>query len=161
MRLEKGYTYGAYSGYSRTMDGAVFQASSSVRSNVTRESVDLFKDLLDNYSTDFSDEDLEVTKNSILRSNTQSYETYGSLLGILQNISTYELPLDYIEKDETKLKAMDKAEIKQVIDEFMNPDNLVYVVVGDGKTQLQRLNNTGLGKPVVINKDEESLKIDK
>lgn len=161
LRLEKGYTYGAYSGYSRTMDGAVFQASSSVRSNVTRESVDLFKDLLDNYSTDFSDEDLEVTKNSILRSNTQSYETYGSLLGILQNISTYELPLDYIEKDETKLKAMDKAEIKRVIDEFMNPDNLVYVVVGDGKTQLQRLNNTGLGKPVVINKDEESLKIDK
>lgn len=161
LRLEKGYTYGAYSGYSRTMDGAVFQASSSVRSNVTRESVDLFKELLDNYSEDFSDEDLEVTKSSILRSNTQSYETYGSLLGILQNISTYDLALDYIEKDEAKLKSMDKAEIKKLIDEFMNPDNLVYVVVGDGKTQLQRLNNTGLGKPVVINKDEESLKIDK
>ncbi|MHA7101634.1 M16 family metallopeptidase [Roseivirga pacifica] len=161
LRLEKGYTYGAYSGYSRTMDGAVFQASSSVRSNVTKESVDLFKELLDNYSEDFSDEDVEVTKNSILRSNTQSYETYGSLLGILQNISTYNLDLDYIQKDEAELKAMDKAEIQKLINEFMNPDDLIYVVVGDGKTQLPRLGNTGLGKPVLINKDEESLKIEK
>lgn len=161
LRLEKGYTYGAYSGYSRSMDGSVFQASSSVRSNVTKESVDLFKDLLDNYSENFSDEDLDVTKNSILRSNTQSYETYGSLLDILQNISTYDLPLDYIEKDETKLKAMDKAEIQKLIDEYMNPDDLIYVIVGDGQTQLPRLNNTGLGKPVLINKDKENLRIDK
>lgn len=161
LRLEKGYTYGAYSGYSRTMDGAVFQASSSVRSNVTKESVDLFKELLDSYSEDFSDEDVEVTKNSILRSNTQSCETYGSLLGILQNISTYNLDLDYIQKDEAELKAMDKAEIQKLINEFMNPDDLIYVVVGDGKTQLPRLGNTGLGKPVLINKDEESLKIEK
>lgn len=161
LRLEKGYTYGAYSGYSRTMDGSVFQASSSVRSNVTKESVDLFKQLLDNYSDNFSDEDVDVTKNSILRSNTQSYETYGSLLGILQNISTYDLPLDYIAKDEAKLKAMDKAEIQKLINEYMNPDDLVYVIVGDGKTQLPRLNNTGLGKPVLVNKDKENLKIDK
>lgn len=161
LRLEKGYTYGAYSGYSRTQDGAVFQASSSVRSNVTKESVDLFKELLDNYSADFSEEDLDVTKNSILRSNTQSYETFGSLLGILQNISTYDLPLDYITKDEAKLKAMDKAEIQRLINEYMDPDKLVYVVVGDGQTQLPRLNNTGLGKPVLVNKDEENLRIDK
>ncbi|NVJ46926.1 MAG: insulinase family protein [Cytophagia bacterium] len=158
LRLEKGYTYGAYSGYSRTQDGAVFQASSSVRSNVTKESVDLFKELLDNYSADFSDEDLDVTKNSILRSNTQSYETFGSLLGILQNISTYDLPLDYIAKDEAKLKAMDKAEIQRLIDEYMDPDKLVYVVVGDGQTQLPRLDNTGLGKPVLVNKDKEDLR---
>lgn len=161
LRLEKGYTYGAYSGYSRSMDGSVFQASSSVRSNVTKESVDLFKQLLDNYSANFSDDDLDVTKNSILRSNTQSYETYGSLLGILQNISTYDLPLNYIEQDETKLRGMDKAEIKKLIDQYMNPDDLVYVIVGDGQTQLSRLNNTGLGKPVLINKDMENLKIDK
>ena len=161
LRLEKGYTYGAYSNYSRSMNGSVFTASSSVRSNVTRESVDLFKEILDNYSGNFSDEDVDVTKKSILRSNTQSYETLGSLLGILQNISTYDLPKDYVVKDEEKLKAMDKETIKQLINDYMNPDNLIYVVVGDGNTQLPRLNNTGLGKPVLVNKDDESLQIKK
>lgn len=161
LRLEKGYTYGAYSYYSRQMNGSVFNAASSVRSNVTRESIDLFKEILDNYSDNFSEEDLEVTKNSILRSNTQSYETYGSLLGILQNISTFDLPKDYVSKDESKLKGMDMSAIKALIDEYMNPDNLIYVVVGDGKTQLSRLNNTGLGKPILINKDEERLSIER
>jgi len=161
LRLEKGYTYGAYSFYSRNQNGSVFTAASSVRSNVTRESVDLFKEILDNYSKNFSEEDLEVTKNSILRSNTQSYETLGSLLGILQNISAFDLPKDYVSRDEEKLKAMDRATIKGLIDEYMNPDNLVYIVVGDGKTQLPRLNNTGLGKPVVVNKDDEKLTIQK
>ncbi|OEK04302.1 M16 family metallopeptidase [Roseivirga misakiensis] len=161
LRLEKGYTYGAYSNYGRQLNGTTFTAASSVRSNVTKESVQLFKEILDNYGDEFSEEDMEATKTSILRSNTQSYETLGSLVGILQNISTYDLPLDYVQKDETTLKSMDVNEAKRLISEYMNPDDLIYVVVGDGKTQLNRLNNLGLGKPIVVNKDKDKLTIDK
>lgn len=161
LRLEKGYTYGAYSDYSRKQNGTSFTAASSVRSNVTKESVELFKEILDNYESDFSAEDMSSTKTSILRSNTQSYETLGSLVGILQNISTYDLPLDYVKKEEATLKSMDVAEAQRLIAEYMNPDKLIYVVVGDGKTQLKRLDNIGLGKPVLVNKDDESLVIKK
>ncbi|MFY0594378.1 M16 family metallopeptidase [Roseivirga sp.] len=161
LRLEKGYTYGAYSNYGRQLNGTTFTAASSVRSNVTKESVKLFKEILDNYGNEFSEEDMEATKASILRSNTQSYETLGSLVGILQNISTYNLPLDYVQKDEATLKSMDVNEAKRLIGEYMNPDELIYVVVGDGKTQLNRLNNLGLGKPIVVNKDKQKLTIDK
>jgi len=161
LRLEKGYTYGAYSNYSRKQNGTSFTAASSVRSNVTKESVELFKEILDNYGSDFSAEDMSSTKTSILRSNTQSYETLGSLVGILQNISTYDLPLDYVKKEEATLKSMDVAEAQRLIAEYMNPDKLIYVVVGDGKTQLKRLDNIGLGKPVLVNKDDESLVIKK
>ena len=161
LRLEKGYTYGAYSDYSRKQNGTSFTAASSVRSNVTKESVELFKEILDNYGSDFSAEDMSSTKTSILRSNTQSYETLGSLVGILQNISTYDLPLDYVKKEEATLKSMDVAEAQRLIAEYMNPDKLIYVVVGDGKTQLKRLDNIGLGKPVLVNKDDESLVIKK
>lgn len=161
LRLEKGYTYGAFSNYSRKQNGTAFTAASSVRSNVTKESVELFKEILDNYGSDFSAEDMSSTKTSILRSNTQSYETLGSLVGILQNISTYDLPLDYVKKEEATLKSMDVAEAQGLIAEYMNPDKLIYVVVGDGKTQLKRLDNIGLGKPVLVNKDDESLVIKK
>ncbi len=159
LRLEKGYTYGAYSNYARRQNGTAFTAASSVRSNVTKESVELFKEILDNYGSDFSEADMESTKTSILRSNTQSYETLGSLMGILQNVSTYDLPLDYVQKDEATLKSMDVAEAQRLISEYMNPDKLIYVVVGDGETQLKRLNDVGLGKPVLVNKDDESLVI--
>lgn len=161
LRLEKGYTYGAYSGFSRRMNGTPFTASSSVRSNVTRESVDLFKDILDNYGNNFSEEDMNNTRTSILRSNTQSFETLGSLLGILQNISTYNLPTDYIKRNEEELKSMTVEEARETIKQYMDPDKLLYVVVGDGKTQLNRLNNTGLGTPIVVNKDESKLEVKK
>lgn len=161
LRLEKGYTYGAYSNYARRQNGTAFTAASSVRSNVTKESVQLFKEILDNYGSDFSAEDMSSTKTSILRSNTQSYETLGSLVGILQNISTYDLPLDYVKQEESTLKSMDVAEAQRLIAEYMNPDQLIYVVVGDGKTQLKRLDNIGLGKPVLVNKDDENLVIKK
>uniref|UniRef100_UPI004047563E M16 family metallopeptidase n=1 Tax=Roseivirga sp. TaxID=1964215 RepID=UPI004047563E len=157
LRLEKGYTYGAYSGYNRRLNGTPFTASSSVRSNVTKESVELFKDILDNYSGNFSSEEMENTRNSILRSNTQSFETLGSLVGILQNISAYDLPIDYIQKDEAKLKQMTNEDVKAILKKYMNPDDLIYVVVGDGKTQLNNLNNTGLGKPILVNKEDEKL----
>lgn len=161
LRLEKGYTYGAYSNFDRRMNGTPFTAASSVRSNVTRESVDLFKNILDHYGANFSEEDMEVTKNSILRSNTQSFETLGGLVGILQSISTYDLPTDYIRQNEEVLKSMDVAEVQRLIKEYMDPDKLIYVVVGDGKTQLNRLDGTGLGKPILVNKDDQSLKIQK
>ena len=83
------------------------------------------------------------------------------MVGILQNISTYDLPLDYVKKEEATLKSMDVAEAQRLIAEYMNPDKLIYVVVGDGKTQLKRLDNIGLGKPVLVNKDDESLVIKK
>lgn len=161
LRLEKGYTYGAYSGFSRNMNGAPFTAASSVRSNVTKESVDLFKDILDNYGDNFTAEDMENTRTAILRSNTQSFETLGGLVGILQNISTYNLPKDYIKREEEKLKSMTAEDAKKIIEEYMNPDELLYVVVGDGKTQLNLLNNTGLGKPIVVNPADQKLEIKK
>jgi len=161
LRLEKGYTYGAFSNYGRQLNGTTFTAASSVRSNVTKESVQLFKEILDNYGNEFSQEDMEATRASILRSNTQSYETLGSLVGILQNISTYNLPLDYVQKDEATLKSMDVKEAQRLIGEYMNPNELIYVVVGDGKTQLNRLNNLGLGKPIVVNKEKKKLTTDK
>jgi zinc protease len=83
------------------------------------------------------------------------------LVGILQNISAYDLPTDYIQKDEAKLKQMTNEDVQAILKKYMNPDDLIYVVVGDGKTQLDNLNNTGLGKPIVVNKEDEKLTIKK
>lgn len=161
LRLEKGYTYGAYSRYNRRLNGTPFTASSSVRSNVTKESVVLFKEILDNYGENFNSKEMDLSRNSILRSNTQSFETLGSLLGILQNISAYNLPTDYMQKDEAKLKQMTAEDAQRILKEYMNPDKLIYVVVGDGKTQLDSLSNTGLGKPIIVNKEDDKLTIKK
>jgi zinc protease len=56
---------------------------------------------------------------------------------------------------------MTNEDVQAILKKYMNPDDLIYVVVGDGKTQLDNLNNTGLGKPIVVNKEDEKLTIKK
>ena len=49
LREEKGYTYGARSGFSGSKIPGTFTASSSVRTNTTGESVQIFKDEISKY----------------------------------------------------------------------------------------------------------------
>jgi zinc protease len=150
LRLEKGYTYGAYSFFMpRTIPGP-FIASSSVQSKFTLESVKLFNEILGSFGTSFTAEELELTRNATIRANAGKFETINSLMGMLQEISTYDLPLDYIKKEEMKAEKLTLDEAKALYAKYIQPDKMVYVIVGDARTQFDRLKEAGLGEPLLI-----------
>ncbi len=153
LREEKGYTYGAGSTFTRRINDGYFIGYSSVRSNVTKESVELFKDILDKYKEDYSEEDLETTKSMMLKGNALAFETLNDKMGILENISTYELPVNYIKRDEQVMMDMDLAKAKELIGKYINGNKMVYLVVGDAKTQAERLKEIGLGDPIMLDKE--------
>ena len=153
LREEKGYTYGAYSGIPRRINNGYFVASSSVRSNVTKESVELFKEILEGYKEDYSEEDLEKTKTSQLKGNALAYETLFDKMQILMNISTYDLPMDYMKQEEKVVSEMTLDRAKDLIGKYINPDKMIYLVVGDAKTQADRLKEVGLGDPIMLDRD--------
>ncbi|PKG82458.1 peptidase M16 [Colwellia sp. 75C3] len=152
LRLQKGYTYGAYSGISRENAGGLFTARSSVRSNVTLESMQTFREIMANYSDGFDDNALAMTKSVLTKSNARAFETTGSLMGVLQNISSYDLASNYVEKQQTALQHMTLEQAKATISTYINPDKMVYLVVGDAETQLPRMKELGLGEPIVLDK---------
>ena len=41
--------------------------------------------------------------------------------------------------------------IQELADAYLNPDKMFWLVVGDAKTQMKRLEKLGYGKPVLIN----------
>jgi len=153
LREEKGYTYGAYSFFPKRIEQGYFGASSSVRSNVTLESVQTFVEILTNYKNDFSADDLKKTQNSLLKSNALAFETLGNKLGLLHNISTYDLPLDYIKSEEQILAGMTLNSAKETIGKFINPNNMTYLIIGDAASQLDRLKEAGLGDPILIDEN--------
>src|SRR5690606_15555549 len=81
LREGKGYTYGIVSSFSGTRTPGTFTISSGVRSNVTLESTQLIKDILQNYGKNYSDADLETTKSFLIKSNARAFETAGAKLG--------------------------------------------------------------------------------
>ena len=151
LREEKGFTYGARSGFQGGKEYGVFQASSSVRSSATEESVQIFKDEMEKYRQGISDEDLQFTKNALIKSNARNFETLGALHSMLTEISSYDLPFDYVKKEETIVKSMTPGSHHELAQKFLKTDNMYYVVVGDAATQLKPLEKIGLGKPVLLN----------
>ncbi|MEL6922577.1 MAG: pitrilysin family protein [Bacteroidota bacterium] len=153
LREEKGYTYGARSFIPRRMNTSYFAASSGVRSNVTKESVEIFKDIISNYADSFDAEDLEATKNVLIKQNARAFETLNQKMGILQNISTYNLPKDYISQQESVVSNMTIDRAKELIKKHMDPAKLRYIVVGDAETQFDRLKEVGLGTPIKVDRE--------
>lgn len=152
LREGKGYTYGIGSGFSGTKSPGPFAISSSVRTNITLESAQLVKDILQDYGKNFSDKDLETTQGFLIKSNARAFETAGAKLNMLENISKYGRKYDYVKDREQIVKAMTVARIKELSAKYLNADKMIWLVVGDAKTQLPRLKELGFGDPIVIQK---------
>ena len=137
LRIEKGYTYGAYSRVIKLKERAPFMVTSSVRSNATLPSLQIMEKILKEYGENFNEQDVEVTKNKILKSNTLAYESLGEKLGALSEISKYGKPVNFVEEDQQELMKMTLADFKSIITRQMNEADMIYVVVGDKATQLE------------------------
>ena len=153
LRIEKGYTYGAYTNISENQFQSTFLAYGQVRTNVTLESLQIFRELIKNYSNTFEESDLDKTKNLLIKQNTRRFETLSNLLNMLDNMSRFQLKKSYIEEQQKTLVDMNLEEIHNLADEYLNEQNMIYVIVGDAKTQLSQLKEFGYGDPIVLDRD--------
>ena len=150
LREEKGYTYGASSSFLAMKVKAPFVAATSVRSDVTFESVKIIRDEMEKYRNGINENDLQFIKNAMILSNALRFETNGSLVDMLSTMTKYGLPDDYIKEDENIIKNMTLEEDKAITDKYIIPDKMYYVVVGDAATQMKPLEKIGFGKPILV-----------
>lgn len=150
LREEKGYTYGARTGFSGDSYSGSFTASSSVRTTATLESVRIFKEEMEKYREGISREDIEFTKDALLKSNARAFETQGSLMAMLREISLYDLPHDYIKKEEDFVRSLTAEKHRELVNRYIDPSRMYFVIAGDAKTQVPELKKLGLGDPVMV-----------
>jgi zinc protease len=153
LRVNKGYTYGVRSSFNGGADRGLFGVRSSVRSNVTLESLTLIRDIVKNYGPNFTEEDLATMKQALLRGQALKNETLSDKLSMVSEISTYGYSEDYRTRNAERIKAMTLADFKALADNYLRPDAMFYLVVGDAQTQLGRLKDLGYGEPVLLNPD--------
>jgi zinc protease len=152
LRETKGYTYGINSNFSGTKSPGAFTISSGIRSNVTLEAAQLIKSILQDYGKNYSDKDLETTKSFLIKSNARAFETAFAKLAMLDNISKYGWKYDYVKDREQIVKNMTVQQIKDLSGKYLDTNKMIWLVVGDAKTQLPRLKELGFGEPILINK---------
>jgi zinc protease len=150
LREEKGFTYGARSSFSGGRSSGSFVASSKVRTNSTLESATIFKTEMEKYRKEIPQEYIDFTRSALMKGNALRFETLGDLLSMIRNISSYNLPFDYIKKEEAFLKDLSTEKLRGYAIKYIDPSKMYYLVVGDAATQLSELEKVGLGKPVLI-----------
>ena len=154
LRVNKGYTYGIGSGFSGVEDRGVFRINTSVRSNVTKESLELIRDIVSGYGPTFTDEDLTVLKGALLRGQALQNETLNAKLGVLGAISAYGYPDDFQAQNAKRIEAMTLDDFKALTAKYLRTDAMDWLVVGDAETQAARLNDFGFGDVVMLEASE-------
>jgi len=152
LREQKGFTYGASTSFSGSYVPGPFTAASMVRSSATLESLQIFKSLMEGYRTGITEKDVEATRNYLIKSYAQDFETLGALTGMLGNISMYNLPVDYVKNEQETIRNMKVADYTALAQKYINPDRMYYVVVGDASTQAAQLTALGFGEATIIKK---------
>ncbi len=151
LRVEKGYTYGIRSRFNGAEDRGTFNVRSSVRSNVTKESIELIRDIVGNYGKNFTQEELDIMKGALLRNQALKNETLRDKLSMLGEISAYEYADDYRAQNAKAIEAMTLDDFKSLTAKYLRPDAMNYLVVGDAETQAEGLKELGFGNPIMLN----------
>ena len=83
-------------------------------------SLQIIQSILNDYGKNFSYQDVAITKNKILKSNTLAFESLGAKLGVLRESSKYGKPVNFVEVDQQELMKMTLADFKMIIEKYMN-----------------------------------------
>lgn len=133
LRLKHGYTYGAYSSFIPNKSFGMFLAYSSVQASATEDSLTIFQDILSNYKKNYTKEFLDVSQNAMLRKYSKMYETLEQRLNMLIKISLFNLKDDFMIDEIHTISKLSYKESLEIIDKYINFDNMKVVVVGDKK----------------------------
>jgi len=132
LREDKAYTYGARSNISANKLVGNFNASASVRTEVTDSSIVEFIYEMKRMSSELVDEeDMQLTKNSLAGGFARSLESPQTLARFARNIEEYNLPKDFYETYLERLQAVTIADVQRVAKKYITPENANIVVVGN------------------------------
>ena len=132
LREDKGYTYGARSGFSGEEDYGMFTARAGVRRDATAASIVEFEKEIRRYAKDgIAADELAFTRNAIGNRDARSYETPLQKLAFLSRILAYDLADDFVVRQNEILANVEAQELNAIVAEQLAMDDMVIVVVGD------------------------------
>jgi zinc protease len=148
LREDKGYTYGARSGFSADRYAGLYSASAAVRADVTAASIaEFYKEISRYQQQGMTPQELEFMRKAINQSDALAYETPGAKLGFMAAILQYQLAADFTQQRNQIVRDITLDELNQLAKRHLDPASFSVVVVGPAKEirpQLDQLETLGL-----------------
>ncbi|WP_121352527.1 M16 family metallopeptidase [Flavisolibacter nicotianae] len=144
LREKHGFTYGAYSGLKSDRLVGAFTAEASVRNEKTDSAIAEFINEFNRIRTEAVPTDEESRmKNYLSGQFARSLENPATIAGFALNIAKYNLPKDYYQNYLKTLAAVSPTDVQAMAKKYVNPGNMLVVVVGNAKEIAKGLDKYG------------------
>ena len=148
LREDKGYSYGARSGFSGNKEYGSYTARAGVRTDATADSIVQFENEIRAYAdSGITEPELSFTRKAIGQRDARSFETPGQKLVFLSQMLVYDLDESFVDSQNEILAAIGQDELNDLASKHLNMQDMIIVVVGD-KAVIQA-DLEGLGYEIV------------
>ena len=157
LREDKGWTYGAGSGISSAIGPQVFQISTSVQTDKTREALEEIKKELDGITgtRPATEAELELVRRGEVLTLSDRFETNGAMVGYLQYVDRFDRPVNWIETLPDRYASISPGRVTEV-SSLLDPEAMTWVIVGDLSRIEDDVRALGLG-PVEVRAPDGSI----
>ena len=144
LREDKAFTYGARSSISSDRLVGSFDASASVRNEVTDSAVfEFLYELRSIVNEQVTEDELKAAKAAMMGSFGRSLESPQTVASFAINTAIYKLPSDYYSNYLKNLEAVTIEDVKQMAEKYIRPENAHIIVVGKGREVAAGLSKFG------------------
>jgi len=145
LRETKGWSYGVRGSLPLSENAVPYIVSAPVQADRTGDSIQALRDNFASFLRDkgVSDEELQRTIANNVNALPGRFETSDAVLTAMQNNALYGRPDDYYEQLAQRYRGQTRQSLDQAARAAINPNQFVWVVVGDAakvRPQLARLN---------------------
>ena len=134
LREAKGYTYGAFSGFSMRSQPGPFTARAEVVAAKTDSALVEFMKEITNIRDTVPSTELEKAKRYLQLQLPNDFETTTDIAMNLVPLAVYGLPLDYFNQYAARIASVTQADVQRVARQYLDPSKMNVVIVGDRKT---------------------------
>jgi zinc protease len=146
LREAHGYTYGAFSTFVYRRQAGPFFIGSGIRSDVTAPAVsEIMKELKKLVDKGITQPELDLGRDSIVRSLPANFETSAQAAGALGNIYLYDLGPQYYAQLPAAMQTVNTESVLGAARKYLAPARMILVVVGDRATIEPELKKLDLG----------------
>jgi predicted Zn-dependent peptidase len=131
LREDKGYSYGASSGFGFDRLAGPFSARSSVHTDVTDKALAEVMRELRRIRERVPGEELERAKNYVALRFPERFESVASIARQLGELYVYDLPLDYYNQYTRRILSVTARDVQRAAQQYLDPERSAIVLVGD------------------------------
>ena len=145
VRTDEGLAYAAYSSFSHDpWTYGTFVASSQTRSDATARAAGLIVDLIEEMRDDGpTQEEFDNARDAYLNKQVFEYDSKSAVVGRLVQLKWQGRPLDTPERDVAAIENLTLDDVKAAAAEYLHPEGLTMLFVGDQEKFEQPLSNFG------------------